>query len=123
VSAASYPRSDPRHGQFGTAQTHEPHAHFDASRQRLVQKSADGVPAKCRFEREVQALGDRSSQEAFPLMPGSAVRFCGRNIRIGGQNTGGLFIRIEVIDAGLPKRRACEAALARTVGSSEHVDA
>src|SRR5262249_13766596 len=86
-------------------------------------KSADGLPAKRRFEREVQAFGDRSFQEAFPLMPGSAVRFCGRNIRIGGQNSGGRFVRIQVVCPGLPKHRACDAALARTVGSSEHVDA
>ena len=123
VSASSHPGSNPRHVQFGTTQSHEPHAHFDSSRQRFVQKSADGVPAKRRFEREVQAFGDRSFQEALPLMPRNAVRFCGRNIRIGGQNPGGRFVRIEVACAALPKRRACEAALAGTVGSSEHVDA
>jgi hypothetical protein len=69
VSASSHPGSHPRHMEFGTTQSHEPHAHFDSSRQRFVPKSADGVPAKCRFEREVQAFGDRSFQEACPLMP------------------------------------------------------
>ncbi len=123
VSASSHPGSDARHVQFGTTQSHERHAHFDSSRHRFVQKSADGVPAKRRFEREVQAFGDRPFQEAFPLVPGSAVRVCRRNTRIGGQNSGGRFVRIEVVCAGLPKHRACDAALAGTVGSSDHVEA
>jgi len=123
VSAASDPRSNPRHVLFGTTQSHEPHAHVDSGRQRLVQKSADGVSAKRRFEREVEAFGDRSFEEAFPLMPPNAVRVCGRKLRIGEQNSRGRFIRIEVVRAGLSKHRACDAALARTVGASEHVDA
>jgi hypothetical protein len=53
VSAPSNPGSNPCHVQFSTAQSHEPHAHFDSSRQRLVEKSTDGVSAKRRFECEV----------------------------------------------------------------------
>jgi hypothetical protein len=123
VPPSSHPGSDARHVQLGTTQSHEPHAHIDSSRQRFVQKSTDGVPAQRRFERDVQAFGDRSFQKAFALVPGSAVRFCRRDIRTGGQNSGGRFVRIEVVCAGLPKHRACYAALPGTVGSSYHVDA
>ena len=52
VSASSHPGSNPRHVQFGTTQSHEPHAHVDSSHQRFVQKSADGVPAKGRFAKQ-----------------------------------------------------------------------
>ena len=84
VSASSNPGSNPCHVQFGTTQSHEPHAHFDSNRQRLLEKRADGVPTKRRFEREGQAFGDRPFQEAFSLMPGSAVRIRDGNTRIGG---------------------------------------
>lgn len=123
VSTSSDPGSDARHVQLGTTQSDEPDAHVDSSRQRFMQESGDGVPAKRRFEREVQALGDRSFQEASPLVPGRAVRFCRRDVWIGDQDSSGCFVRVVVVCAGLSKHRACDAALARTVGPSEHVDA
>src|SRR4029078_2676175 len=36
VSASGHPGSNPRYVQFGTTQSHEPHAHVDSSRQRFV---------------------------------------------------------------------------------------
>jgi len=40
VSPSGHPGSNPRDVQFGTPQSREPHAHFDCSRQRLVQKTS-----------------------------------------------------------------------------------
>lgn len=123
VSPTSHSRSNSRHVQFGAAQSDEQDADLDSSLQRLLEKRGDCLPSERRFEREVQAFGDRSFKQALPLMPGGAVRFRGRNTRIGAHNPGRCSVGVEVVGAGLPKHRARYAALASAVGPGEHVDA
>ena len=123
VSASSNPRSNACDVQLGTAQSHEPDANVDSYCQRLLEKSRYGVSTQGCFEREVQPFGNRSFQKTFSLLPSGAVRFSDRNARIGGPNSGGRFVRIEVICAGSPEHRPGDSALARPVRSSEHIDA
>ncbi len=71
----------------------------------------------------VQPLGDGMLKQALALMPGSTVGLGCAQVRLRGPDAGRGLIRVEVLGAVSADGGPADAALAGTVGASQHENA